>query len=566
MVPTPTEYHHAIAIKTPEGNEQQEELLIPLLMSGVFSYFEASKPTLEQWESAHEDSCIHLTYDAPEWEPTKLGLDDAESAMIGDDGKVATERDADYWNQERISRVIASLSKERVLEPPATELAGALQSHVHVKSIKSRAVKSVKTGKKQWKVGPMALAKRWGIGIGAATRTIDATTQHMVRSLANPTLSRRFATHDRLLRFRRLPCRMFTDTMTAKQLSWFRKNRYGQVYVTDYGWIGFYPMQKKSQTPDTLIELAHEKGVPTHFVLDNAKEQIMGEFRRKARSFGCHVKQTDAYSQWQNDAEDGVRELKKGATREMVSKRTPRVLWDHGFEWKAKVISHTARGHYKLHSQVPETVLTGQTPDISPLAEYGWYEWVKYHDYLSKEETLGRWLGPADDSVGSAMTSKILMKNCHIYITATLRALSQEEWDSPDERQEREAFDKVVTQRLGEPIDEEEIVTVDPDAATPEYEPYSDNDEGTKERYPDADEIHRPIPDDADDNIVEDGDTPGVKDHYVNATVDIQHKGKLRSGRVVEEPGTTTAGWLGMLMPTLYWIRGSMLCSSQTVM
>jgi len=301
-----------------------------------------------------------------------------------------TERDTGYWSQERISRVIASLSKERVLETPATVLADALTSHVHVKSRDSRSVRSVKTGSKRWKVGPMALAKRWGIGIGAARRTIDATTQHSVRNLANPTLSRRFATHDKLLRFRRLPCRMFTDTMKGKVESWFRRNKYGQVYVTDFGWIGFYPMQKKSQAPDTFVELCHEKGVPTHLVMDNSKEQTEGEFKKKARSFGCHVRQVETYSPWQNDAEDGIRELKKGTARDMVASHAPRKLWDHCAELKAKIISHTARGHYKLQNQVPETVLTGQTADISPLAEYRWYEWVKYLDYNLKEEALGR--------------------------------------------------------------------------------------------------------------------------------------------------------------------------------
>ena len=218
----------------------------------------------------------------------------------------------------------------------------------------------------------------------------------------------------------------------------------------------------------------------------------------------------------------------------MVTKHTPKTLWDHCYEWKSKVISHTARGHYKLHSQVPETVLTGQTSDISPLAEYGWYDWVKYYDYKSKEETLGRWLGPAGESVGSAMTSMILQLNCHIYVTGTLRALSQEEWDSADEHRQRDTFDEEITRRLGEPLDEDNIVTVDPEAATPVHPPYTDNVEGTKERYPDADEIHRPIPDDANDNIVEDGDTPGVNDQYISATVDINHNGELRSGRVKE--------------------------------
>ena len=548
MVPTPTEYHHAITIKTPDGNERYDELVIPLYMSGVFSYFEGTKPTVEEWESAHDDWCLHLTYASPEWEPAKLGLEEIESAMLDENGYVVTDRDAGYWNQQRISRVIASLSKDRVFEPPATGLAGALESHVQVAAFESeasRSVRSVKTGKKKWKVGPAALAKRWGIGVGAARRTIDATTQLTVRSLANPTLSRRFATNDKLLRFRRLPCKMYTDTMKASTRSWFRKNRYGQVYVTDFGWVGFYPMQTKSQAPDTLVELAHDKGVPTHFVMDNSLEQTQGEFKRKARSFGCHVRQTDTYSPWQNAAEDGIRELKKGAARAMAAKYTPAKLWDHCFEWKSKVISHTARGHYKLQSQVPETMLSGQTSDISPLAEYGWYDWVFYHDFVSKEETLGRWLGPADDSVGSAMTSKILQENCHIYITATLRPLTQAEWDSEDGRRRRAAFDEKVIQRLGEPMDEGEIESVDPDAVTPVYEPYSDKVEGTRERYPDADDIHRPIPDDAADNIVEDGDTPGVNDWYIGATVDIQHKGEKRSARVVERARDEDGRYVG---------------------
>ena len=146
------------------------------------------------------------------------------------------------------------------------------------------SVKSVRTGKKHWKVGPAALAKRWGIGLAVAARTIEATTQHSVKSIAEPSLTRRFATHDKLLHFRRLPCKMYTDTLEAKTISWFRRNKYGQVYTTNFGWVGFYPMKAKGETADTLSDLAHEKGVPTNLVMDNSKEQIMGDFRSKARS------------------------------------------------------------------------------------------------------------------------------------------------------------------------------------------------------------------------------------------------------------------------------------------
>ena len=531
MVPNPTEYHNAIAIKTPDSNDKASELIIPLAMSGVFSYFEARKPTLEEWESTHENLCIPLTYDTPEWEPTKLDLAQAENNMVGSDGTFVSDRDAGLWDQERISRVIASLSKD--LDPPLANLADALQAHVHVKSKAHRAVKSVKTGTKRWKVGPLALAKRWGIGVGAAQRTVDSTTQDTVKSLANPTLSRRFATHAKLMKCRRLPCKMFTDTMEAKHISWFRKSRYGQVYVTDFGWVGFYPMRQKSDAPDTLVSLANDKGMPTTFVMDNSLEQTKGEFKRIARSYGCRIHQLDTYSPWQNTAEDGIRELKKGSGRTMVSKHVPSVLWDHCYEWEAKILSHTARSHYKLQSQVPEAHLTGQTPDISNLAEFGFYDWVKYYAFADSEQSLGRWLGPADDEIGSAMTFKILQKNCVIYFTATVRPLTEQEWNDPVEIQHRADFDQVVLQRLGQPLVDADIELIDPEAVTKQYEPYADA-QGTNEHYPEAEDIHRPFPDTDDDNIVEDEFTPAVNDEYIGATVDVTHRGELRSAKVIE--------------------------------
>ncbi len=30
--------------------------------------------------------------------------------------------------------------------------------------------------------------------------------------------------------------------------------------------------------------------------------------------------------------------------------------------------------------QVPEMIMTGNTADISHIAEFGWYDWVMFHD------------------------------------------------------------------------------------------------------------------------------------------------------------------------------------------
>ena len=56
--------------------------------------------------------------------------------------------------------------------------------------------------------------------------------------------------------------------------------------------------------------------------MDGAREQVMGEFRHKARQVDSHVKQTEPYSSWQNAAKGTVRELKKSAGRKMI-KPTP---------------------------------------------------------------------------------------------------------------------------------------------------------------------------------------------------------------------------------------------------
>jgi hypothetical protein len=79
-------------------------------------------------------------------------------------------------------------------------------------------------------------------------------------------------------------------------------------------------------------------------------------------------------------AEGAIRELKKGVGRQMVQTKSPKVLWDYCVEREALVRSHTALNIFSLEGQVPETIMSGQTADISCLAEYKWYQWVKFHD------------------------------------------------------------------------------------------------------------------------------------------------------------------------------------------
>jgi hypothetical protein len=66
------------------------------------------------------------------------------------------------------------------------------------------------------------------------------------------------------------------------------------------------------------------------------------------------------------------------------------------------------------NGEVPETIMTGSTADISHICEFGWCDWVMFQDnvptFPDVKFILGRYLGAATN-VGSALTAKILKSN-----------------------------------------------------------------------------------------------------------------------------------------------------------
>ena len=149
------------------------------------------------------------------------------------------------------------------------------------------------------------LAQNWGIGIEAAKRTVQATTQRMIRTVAHPSLSRRFRTNDRQLRYKRISADMFTDTAQASVTS-KRGNKYVQLFSMPFGWVRAFGIPKKSDAHHALSLLFKREGVPTSMVMDGSKEQTLGQFKSKCRQAGCHVKQTEPYSPWSNSCEVAI--------------------------------------------------------------------------------------------------------------------------------------------------------------------------------------------------------------------------------------------------------------------
>ena len=71
----------------------------------------------------------------------------------------------------------------------------------------------VHTGKRQGTADYVTLAHRWQIPLHKAKHTVERITQHGVCTVLHPTLSRCFPTNDRMLRYHRLPCNLYSNTM-----------------------------------------------------------------------------------------------------------------------------------------------------------------------------------------------------------------------------------------------------------------------------------------------------------------------------------------------------------------
>ena len=508
----PADDTHAISVRE---MGTREPYLIPLALRGVTSVFPSRKPTAAEYEN-DSNRKFELTFEIPEWDPHSTQFAEQEAAFSDSYGRIREPGDRTNPKDFFVSSVSQNLPESQ--DPMVRRFLSALQSNVNVSSTSSSTtVSGVNASARMNKVDPMTLSKRWGISIESARRTIKVTAQRGVRTVLHPSLSRRYRTNDRQLRYRRLRTDLFGDTLEASVKS-RRQNRYAQVFGTSFGWSQVFPVKRKSDVHEGLSLLIRRDGVPPKIIVDGSKEQTKGVFAKKMREADCWLKQTEPYSQWQNAAEGVIRELKRGAGRKMVKTRTPKVLWDNCLEYESMIRSNTAHDIYELGGEVPETIVSGETSDISQLCELGWYEWCKFRDvaapFPEDKQVLGRYLGPSID-IGPAMTAKILKTNGQVIHSSTYRPLTPDEMALPDEVKAREVFDEKVGEILGTEMEIGDIE--DDEVETPVFEPYKDNVDGKIDQAKDAD----------DEEV-----TPEEMDGYLGATVLLPLGDKMVSGRV----------------------------------
>jgi hypothetical protein len=255
-----------------------------------------------------------------------------------------------------------------------------------------------------------------------------------------------------MLRYKRLPHPIFSDTMFAKTAA-VGGNTCAQVYTTSFGWCRAFPIKRKGEAHESLLLLFQHDGVPPSMIVDNALEQILGDFKRKCREADCHLRQTEPFSPWMQAAEGCIRELKRGVSRLMIKTGSPKKLWDHCIILMAMIRSCSTNSIFMTAGQAPETIMTGETANISRICQFGWFDWVMYHDpakFPNDKTILGRYLGPAID-VGSTLTEKVLLPSGQYVCRSTLRHLDNDERNSEVHKAKRLEFDQAIDKTHHEP-------------------------------------------------------------------------------------------------------------------
>jgi hypothetical protein len=294
-------------------NCTDDDIILPLSLHGVISYFHMRIPTQEEL-----DTCQWITLtNESQWDPHSSSFQEQEESA----------KDVHHLRENSThDRYINACNRPR--ESYKLALCQNELNHIsntfNDSNFASLQISSTSTSSRYTNTTAETLAKRWCIGLDAAKRTLKVTTQ---KGIHNPTLpiERRYKTKQAQLRYRQLSGRhgrFYTDTFFASTAT-LNGCKMAQLYINDLSFTKIYPMKLKSETQLTLSTFIHDVGIPHSIHSDDAPELMHGKFRALCRDYGTSTTYTEPYNPWQNRAEGGIRELKQHVHHKMKANKVP---------------------------------------------------------------------------------------------------------------------------------------------------------------------------------------------------------------------------------------------------
>ena len=541
---------HSIQVLADYGGTEIE---IPLEMNGVISYFSSHRPTDDELRN-----CVHVEMcsDTP-WDPNDSSFAEQElaasfhsttqvsavhqsgdtvggDARCEDDGRgpdiriagetctVPRPMPAELMDDDELAVRFVQAVNVAGDDIFGDGLDGYGDQELYDLGVERRSVFALSRAEKGLIVTKEVLARRWGIGMDTAYRTLRVTTQRGVRTFLHPT-ERRLSTHLPHLSFPMLrDSKVYSDTMFAKVKS-IRKHSCAQNWTDGKGYTLFYPMRAKSEAPSTVARMVQDmKAIPEVIVTDGAMEERGRAFEAEVRKIRSKHHVTEPYSQWQNRAEREIQELKKSIKRTTIRSRSPRRLWCYCGEWVAAIRRLTAHDNPALNGLTAEEHVHARTPDISAYAMFDWYQPVWYIDPaegLEPRRKLGRWIGVAEH-FGAPMCYFVLPKSGRPIARSSVFHVTKEDMLLMETQTTLADFDAAIAQTIGDGLADHEVA-VGGEPAFPVPEDLFDDDGQTTE--PAEGEENRPEADEF---------SPEVFDQYLTANVLLHRGGEPQLGVV----------------------------------
>jgi len=241
------------------------------------------------------------------------------------------------------------------------------------------------------------------------SKTLENTTQLAKATIHSP-MRRHMRSRFQQLRKPRLNEIVATDTYfsSVKSIEGYHCSQlfFGCTSKT----IDVYGMKTESEFVEAYQDFMRDRGIPHTLRRDNAQSERSEAVKKINRDLIIKDESTEPHSPWQNPAEVQGMSFLKAQTQVIMNRvGAPPNTWFLCQKYLCEVHNHCA--NRQLAWQSPEQVSGGDTPDISHILQFYFYEPVLYLDNSEKfpnsKEKPGYFVGYAKNT-GDALTFKIL--------------------------------------------------------------------------------------------------------------------------------------------------------------
>jgi hypothetical protein len=218
------------------------------------------------------------------------------------------------FDESETDRLLVGISSSLTLESVLPRILSSIRVAIYLpdnpQGADTRAVSLLGSKTRHLVVTAEELSRKWRVGINTARQTLKATTQRGIRTAVHP-LTRRYRTDHFSLRYRRLNAQFYSDTVFATTKS-LKGNKCAQVF-TAKDFIRVHPISSKKECAHALQVFAEDIGIPSDLCTDGAAELTgpQSEWRKLCPELRVKTKESEPYTQSQNQAETSIRELKK---------------------------------------------------------------------------------------------------------------------------------------------------------------------------------------------------------------------------------------------------------------